>query len=105
MNQSGLVNIIANILTQLDNRLMSLDSSTAEWQQLYALRKHLDDQQRELVADTIRCDDPDFAAAAGVIQTATKQLDEQIRAENKMDAAIKTVSQVSASVDQILKMI
>jgi len=105
VNQADLVNLIANILTQLDNALMNLDPSSASWQQLYALRKHLDDQQRALVASIIQTNDPEFAAATGVIQTATNQLNQQINAQNKIDAAIKTISQVSASLDQILKMV
>ncbi len=105
MTQSDLVSLIGDILTQLDVTLVNIgDPSTAEWQELYALRKHLDDQQRELVASTIESDDAGFAVAAGVIQTATDQLDEQIKAQDKIDAVIKIVSQVSANLDQVLKM-
>ena len=105
MTQTDLVNAIGNVLTQIDTALMGLDPSMGQWQQLYALRKHLDDQQRSLVAATIQADDVAFTQAAAVVQLATRQLNAQIAAQNQIDSVIKTVSQISASLDQILKMV
>ena len=105
MNQSGLVNSIGNTLTLLDSWLMNIDPQSAEWQQLYAKRKHLDDQQRSLVAATIQSDDQQFQSLTTDITASAKQLNAQIGTENQIGSVITTVSQISASLDQILKLV
>ena len=106
MDQQETVATIGDALTQLDTRLMSGDppSQSAQWQQLFAQRKHLDDQQRQLVQQQVSADDAEFKAAADMIALAAKQLQQEVDAETQVDAIIKTVSQISASVDQILKL-
>ena len=105
MNQADLVTLIGSVLTQLDTTLMSsgLQAQPAKWQQVYALRKHLDDEQRALVQADIESDDAAFQASATLIDTATKQLNQQIADMTKIDSTINIVSQIAASVDSILK--
>jgi hypothetical protein len=106
VTQTDLVTSIGNTLTKLDTALMSSDlaDQPAKWQQVYALRKHLDDEQRELVQVDIESDDVDFQTQSNLIATATKQLDQQIGDMTKIDSIINIVAQIAASVDDVLKL-
>lgn len=105
MTQAELVTAIGNTLTQMDNTLMdpNLINQPAKWQQVYAMRKHLDDQQRALVAATIQDDDASFQAFTVQIQQAIKQLQQVIDNLKKIDSIINTIAQISADLDAILK--
>ena len=105
MTQADLVTAIGNTLTQMDNTLMDpgLQSEPAKWQQVYAMRKHLDDEQRALVAATIKADDVDFQTLTGKIQLAINQLQQVIDNLKKIDSIINTIGQISADLDEILK--
>jgi hypothetical protein len=106
VNQVDLVTSIGNTLTQLDTTLMSSDlqAQPNKWQQLYALRKHLDDQQRELVKEDLDADDAPFQTQANLIVVATTQLNQQIADMTKIDSIINIVSQIAADVDSVLKL-
>ncbi len=105
MTQAELVTAIGNTLTQMDNTLMDpgLLDQPPKWQQVYALRKHLDDQQRVLVAATIQADDSAFQALTGRIKLAINQLQQVIDNLKKMDSIINTIAEISADLDEILK--
>jgi len=105
MTQAELVTAIGDTLTRLDNALMDPDliSQQAKWQQSYAMRKHLDDQQRMLVAAAIKADDVEFQTLTGKIQMALGQLKEVIDNLKKIDKIINIIGQVSADLDVILK--
>jgi hypothetical protein len=105
MDQSDLVTSVGNTITQLDTLLMSGTPAfnSPPWQQLFALRKHLDDQQRALVQQAIEANDATFQNAAGTIQTATKNLTAAINQQATVDSIINIVSQISAGVDAVLK--
>jgi hypothetical protein len=107
MDYAALVTTIGNALTQLDTVLTSsaLNNQPAQWQQLYALRKHLDDQQRTLVQQSIASDNVAFQALANSIQAATNTLNQEIKAMNRIDSIITVVSQISANLDQVLKLV
>jgi hypothetical protein len=105
---SDLVTLIGNALTQLDTTLTNsdlMDGQPAKWQQLYALRKHLDDEQRELVQADIESDDVAFQTYANQISAATTQLNQQIADMTRIDSIINIVSQVAAEVDSVLKLV
>jgi hypothetical protein len=106
MNQSDLVTSVGNAITQLDSLLMSGDPAfnSPPWQQLFALRKHLDDQQRNLVQQTIQGDDETFQDVAGTLKDATQDLTAAIDEQKTVDSIINIVSQISAAVDAVLKM-
>jgi hypothetical protein len=106
MNPSDLVASISNALTQLDTILASgvPDFGTPQWQQLFALRKHVDDQQRSLLQQTIQADDATFAGAADDVKTATADLTGAIKAGATIDSIINIVAQVSSAVDTVLKL-
>ena len=106
MNEADLVTLSGDVLTQLDAILMGPDLKTqpAKWHQLYAVRKHLDDEQRSLVQADIASDDAAFQASANTIATAVKQLKQQIDDMTKIDSIINIVSQIAANVDSILKL-
>ncbi len=106
MTQAQLVTSIGDDLTKLDTLLMSteLNNDSARWQQVFAMRKHLNDQQLALVQAQIESDDVDFQTYTGLIQAATRQLDGQIASMKSIDAIINTVAQISASLDDVLKL-
>ncbi len=105
MDQVDLVEMIGDMLTDLDTQLVSpeLTANQAKWTQVYALRKHLDDQQRELVKKTIGADDLVLKVNSGLIDTANTQLQAALGDMTKIDSVINIVSQVCASLDQVLK--
>ena len=108
MDQSALVTSIGDTLTQLDTELMSSDLSNnqpAKWQQLFALRKHLDDQQRMLVQQSIESDDASLETLANTIQAETKTLNQDIKDITKIDSVINIVSEISSNLDQVLKLV
>jgi high-affinity Fe2+/Pb2+ permease len=107
VNLTDLVTLIGNALTQLDTALTGSDllNQPAKWQQLYALRKHLDDEQRSLVQSDIESDDVEFQGLANLISTATKQLTQQINDMTKIDSIINIVSQIAADVDSVLQLV
>jgi hypothetical protein len=107
MDETALVTLIGNTLTQLDTALKSddLNNQPAKWQQLFALRKHLDDLQRELVQQTIESDDADFKVLANEIQAETKALDQVIQDITKVDSAINLVSEIASNLDQVLQLV
>lgn len=107
MTQAELVTSIGNDLTKLDTLLMSteLNNDAARWQQVFAMRNHLNEQQVALVKAQIRADDLDFQTYTGIIQLATKQLDAEIASMKHVDTIITTISQISANLDDILKLV
>lgn len=105
MTKLELITAIGNTLTQLDNALgdPALVNQPAKWQQAFAMRNHLDQQQRELLVATIQSDDEAFQTLTGKIQAATKQLQQTIDDLKKIDSIINTIGEISADLDQILK--
>jgi hypothetical protein len=105
MNPSGLSASISNSLTQLDTILASGNPpfTSPQWQQLFALRKHLDDQQRTLLQQTIQSDDATFQQAAATVKTATDSLTSAIAEQTKIDSIINIVAEVSSAIDSVLK--
>jgi hypothetical protein len=96
---------ISNSLTQLDTILASGDPpfTSPQWQHLFALRKHLDDQQRLLLQETIEADDATFDEALGEVKDATADLTAAIAKQTKIDSIINIVAEVSAAVDAVLQ--
>lgn len=108
MNDVDLVTLIGDVLTQLDAVLMGQELKTtqpAKWQQLFAVRKHLDDEQRSLVEADINSDDVAFKTQANTITAAAAQLKEQIGDMSKIDSVLNIVSLISSNVGSILKIV
>ena len=106
MDQGDLVTSIGNTLTGLDTQLMSpeLNNQPAKWQQLYAMRKHLDDQQRTLLQQKIASDDTNFKVLANSIQAETTTLNQEIKDMTRIDSIIDLVSEISSNLDQVLNL-
>ncbi len=104
MTQADLVSTIGDVLTELDTELIDpgLRNRPAEWQQVFAMRKHLDDQQRVLVASTIHEDSSQFTVQADMIVAAANDLDGVIGDISRIDRVLQTVAQIAADLDQIL---
>jgi len=104
MTKIDVVRQIGDVLTQVDTQLSAPDfsPSTPEWQQLFALRKHLDDQQRELVQEIIQDDTTTFQGLAKQLSAAADSLKKVATGIAKIGSILKTVSEVSAIVDKIL---
>ena len=105
MTQTELITAIGETLNQIDDMLMepALQNQPAKWQQVYALRKHLDDLQHDLVEVTIQADDAQFQTLTAKIKLATERLQKVIDDVKKIDSVINTIAQISAGLDEILK--
>ena len=95
---------IGDVLTQIDALLSSSGFSPSDpnWQQLFALRKHLDDQQRELVREVLQDNTPSFNAIAAQLSQAADALDKVGTDITKIGKILDTVSLVASLVDKIL---
>jgi DNA integrity scanning protein DisA with diadenylate cyclase activity len=104
MSHLAIVQLIGNILTKLDMLLASPDlpQSSPDWQQLYALRKHLDDQQRELVKDIFDEDTAQFSQLTQQLQSANDQLQQLPNDIKTIATIIGYVSKAASVVDQLL---
>jgi hypothetical protein len=105
MTQMGLATLIGQILTEIDTRLAdpAFPTSDPSWQNLFALRKHLDDQQRILIQRTIGEEDPQYAALTSSISDANAELQNVINDFNRINTVIKDVTAIAGLVDQVLK--
>ncbi len=74
------VKIIGDMLTELDQLLSDsgLPSSSPQWQQLFAMRVHMDNLQRRLVTLSFKLDDARFAKLTDQISSANALLKQQI---------------------------
>jgi hypothetical protein len=106
MTPIKLATLIGNILTQIDAMLSDpgFPMSDPDWQTLYALRKHLDDMQRLLIQATIEATDASYIQLTKQITAANKDLQGVIKDLDKIDAIVKTIAQIAALVDQVLKL-
>ena len=95
---------IGNVLTQLDTFLQTPGLSDADWQTLYALRKHLDDEQRDLIGESINEADATYQALTAQLKTASTALTNVIGDLTKVGNVISVVSQIASYADQILKL-
>jgi hypothetical protein len=96
---------IGNVLTLLDTLLQTPGLSDPDWHNLYALRKHLDDEQRDLIGESINESDAAYQALTIQLQTASTQLASVIGDLTKVGNIISTTSQIASYADQILKLV
>ena len=68
------------------------------------MRKHLDDEQRNLLQAELRADDDAFKVLANEISAGAKTLNQQIGDVTKIDSIINLASEIAAALDQALKM-
>jgi hypothetical protein len=99
------IELIANVLTKIDVELQNpaLIQNDAKWQQLWALRKHLDDQQRELVASQIAQGTDSYQQIANKLNQKNGELSATIKDIGKIDATIQTVAGICSLVAGLLK--
>ncbi len=107
MTKMDLVLVIGQTLTQLDGALAdpALIGDRPDWQQMYAMRKHLDDQQRLLVAAMIQADDEGFQVLARSIDGAAAQIAQSIKDVARVTATLGTIARIAADLDQVLKLV
>jgi len=106
MTTLEIVQIIGDALTQLDVFLANpnFPSSKPAWQQVYALRKHLDDQQRELVAAQIDESTAEFAQATTQLKASDVELKKIGASITKVASLLKIVSAIASVADQLLSL-
>jgi signal transduction histidine kinase len=104
MTLVNVVTMIGDDLTLIDKRLQSPGLADADWQAFYALRKHLDDQQRQLVGKAIKEGDATYKNLTKQLTDASAQLKTTIKDLSKVSSAITIISQIAACVDQISKL-
>ena len=107
MTKIQVVELIANALTGIDRCLSdaNLPPDSAEWHQLYALRKALDDQQRELVSAIFQENDADFVEISGRIEVLNQQLQATLNDIQKIASTIATVTTIIGDVGQLLSLV
>ena len=107
MTKADLVDLLANVITGLDHALTEeeLLGDAPTWQLVYALRKHLDDQQRELLTAVLAEENAAYAALTATIQAAANGLQGVVTQMGRIDQVIGYVTQISAAVDQVLKLV
>jgi hypothetical protein len=93
---------IGTVLTQLDTTLQTPGLTDADWQTLYALRKHLDDQQRELIGESINEADASYQALTTHLKDASSELAKTIGDLKKVGKVIGIVAQIASYADKIL---
>ena len=93
---------IGTVLTELDTTLQTPGLSDADWQTLYALRKHLDDQQRDLIGESIKEADAKYQALTTQLSSASSELTKSIGDLAKVGKVIGIVSQIASYADKIL---
>lgn len=105
-DQPSTVASVGVALTTLDTELNSgdLDDQPAKWQQLYAMRKHLDDQQRALLVKEFQADDVAYQALAKTINAEVTALNKLIKDVTQIDQVINVLANISSNVDQMLKL-
>jgi hypothetical protein len=107
MTPIQLATLIGNILTQIDSKLADpqFPSSDPNWQTLYALRKHLDDLQRDLIKANIAVANPAYPGLTKKIADACAEIKAVIKNADEVNRVLKDVSAVAGLVDQVLKLI
>jgi uncharacterized protein YukE len=96
--------VIGDALTQIDTTLQTPGLSDADWQALYAMRKHLDDLQRDLIGESIEQGNAQYQALTTQLKDATKALAQALADIKKVGDAIGILSQIAAYADQMLKL-
>ncbi len=107
MTKADLVDLLANVLTGLDDALTEdeLLADPPTWQMVYALRKHLDDQQRELLTAVLAEENAAYPTLTATIQAAATGLKGVVAQMGQIDQVIGYATQISAAVDQVLKLV
>jgi len=102
-----MVTQIGDVLTQTDAILSAPNffPNDPSWQQLFALRKHLDDQQRELVQEIIQDNTASFNAVAAQLSQATDSLAKAGKDITKIGKILDTVSLVASLMDKVLNFV
>ena len=99
-----LVGMVGNLLTDLDTTLSRTEFTRSNplWQQLYALRLVLDDQQRSLVKLPIDENDESYRSASAQITSANREIAGVISDPKRLADAIQGVAKATASMDMFL---
>jgi hypothetical protein len=105
MNHIQLVTTIGNVLTQIDITLQTPGMQDPDWQTLYALRKHLDDEQRDLVRKSINEADNTYKTLTTKLTVASNELKKTIGDLTKAGEVISEVAKIASYLDQILKLV
>jgi hypothetical protein len=95
---------IGDDLTQIDTTLQTPGIPDPQWQALYALRKHLNDIQCELIEESIDEGDPAYETLTAQLKAASVQLSAVLKDLTEVGTIISTVSQIAAYADQLLKL-
>ena len=72
---------------------------------MYALRKHLDDQQRDLLRAVLQEENAAYQALTATIQAAANGLQQIVTDMGRIADIIQYVTRISADVDQVLKLV
>ena len=107
MSKLDLVTEIGDVLTQVDQILSApgFSPESQQWHTLFALRKHLDDQQRELVRAIFEEDDAQFKDIAEQLSDAADRLEQTGKDIAKIGSILDTVSTIASLADKALNFV
>lgn len=106
MTKSDLFDLLTEVITGLDAALRG-DELLAEpptYQLIYALRKHLSDQQGEVLKAIFDEENAAYRALTATIEAAANGLERIITDMQQINDIILYVTKISADVDQVLKL-
>jgi hypothetical protein len=106
MSPQELIALIGDTLTQIDRCLAKPDfpDTDPRWHQLFALRKALDDQQRDLVAAEFQQNSQNYVTITQNLAGASQRLQTVIADIQRISDTISTVTQIVGFVGQLLTM-
>jgi len=106
MTTPELIALIGEDLTQIDKCLSRPDfpDTDPQWHQLYALRKALDEQQRDLVAEEFQEDSGAYKSITAKIAGASVVLQAVITDIGKVSQTISTVTEIVGLAGQLIKL-
>jgi hypothetical protein len=106
MSKVDVVTQIGDVLTQTDALLSDPDLSpdSPRWQQLFAMRKHLDDQQRDLVRAILDDQDASFQDLAKQLSTAAAALKKVGDDISKIGSILTAIGTIASIADKILNL-
>ena len=107
MSKGELVDLLGHVIDGLDAALMTseLVEDPPNWQLVFAVRKHLNDLQEELLRTVLAEENAAYTILTATIQAAANSLDQVIAHMEKVDQILTWVAKISADVDQVLKLV
>lgn len=106
MTKIEIVDLLGDILADIDGLLSrpELPTNSQEWQKLYELRTHLDEEQRDLVKGFIDENTAQYAKITSDLTRANQELAATLSDIQRIAATIQTLSSIASFGDGLLSL-